>query len=329
MTTSFLRLALLITLIPATGCVRHTVVQDFGLAGQNTRRPATAPDTSLRNIFARQVTGAFDPLSDDARIRTLRSRLKTNPADPNTRLELAAVYESYRYFADALEQYTAAFDLAESEKAVLGIARCDQALNRTWQAIPRLEQFLNASSSAVAWNTLGVLYDASWDFGSAERAFHAAVAADATSDQWHNNLGYNLLLQNKTDAAEIEFRAALDLNPKSITSRNNLGSVLARRGDLAGAFEEFQFGADAATAHNNLAVVLMELGKYDESRQQLVQALTLRRNFAPALSNFKMVQERMRQLTESQKTARIPQGSVRIASAEQQASELKQSKEER
>jgi len=68
----------------------------------------------------------------------------------------------------------------------------------------------------------------------------------------------------------------------------------------------------------------MEMGKYEQSREELVKALAMRRNFEPALSNFKLVQERVRQRTEVQKVGRLPQRDVRVASAEQEASPMKQ-----
>src|SRR5205085_9604270 len=119
---------------------------------------------------------------------------------------------------------------------------------------------------------------------------------------------------------ETEFRKALALNPKSEPTHNNLGMLLARRGDFDGALSEFQLTADAATAHNNLAVVLMEMGQYDHSREELVKALALRREFGPALSNFKLVQERLRQRAELEKAGR-PQSKIRVASAEPEASQ--------
>jgi tetratricopeptide (TPR) repeat protein len=316
------RNALLIVVLLAVGCVRNKTVQDFGLT-RSVTRTAPSPDASLRAIFRQQTQGAFNPLSGDPRIRTLATRLSNNPADIQARLELAAVFESYRFYEDALEHYSKAFDLNRSEGALLGILRSHQALNRAWRAIPLLEQFLEETPSAVVWNALGLLYDASQNLIAGENALREAVAANPLSDQWHNNLGYNLLLQNKTEAAESEFRKALELNSKSVTAHNNLGMLLARSGDLLGALDEFQYGADAATAHNNLAVVLMEMGKYEQSRDELVKALAMRRNFAPALSNFKLVQERMRERVEVQKLGRLPQSNVRVASAEPEASEVK------
>ena len=182
-------------------------------------------------------------------------------------MELASIYESYRLFDRALEQYTAAFDLRRVEKAIFGILRCDQALNRTWQAIPLLEQFVKESPSGTAWHTLGLMHDAAGDWLAGEMALRNALAVNETSDEWHNNLGYNLMFQSKADAAEIEFRRALKLNPKSVTAHNNLGTLLAHRDKFEAALAEFEFAADPPTAHNNLAVVLMEMGNYEQERR--------------------------------------------------------------
>jgi len=318
MTIRFAITVLVLPILFATGCVHHTTVQDFGLKAPATPRIAASPDVSLRDVFQQQKKGPLsNALPGDPRIAKLQNQVKLNPADAAARLELAGIYEAYRLYDQALEQFTAALSLAPSEKAILGIVRCDQALNRTWQAIPLLEQFLKESPSAALWNVLGLMQDTSSDLIAGERALREAVAADPASDQWRNNLGYNLLLQNKTDEAEEEFQKALELNPNSLTTHNNFGILLARRGDLESALKEFQFGADEATAHNNLAVVLMEIGKYEQSREQLVKALALRRNFAPALSNFKLVQERMHQRAESQKAGQSPRRAVRVAAAGQ------------
>src|SRR5438094_309964 len=82
--------------------------------------------------------------------------------------------------------------------------------------------------SPAGWNALGIMYDASGTLSAAETAFREAVVQNPQSEQWHNNLGYNLLLQNKAESAEAEFRTALQLNPQSATAHNNLATLLAR-----------------------------------------------------------------------------------------------------
>jgi tetratricopeptide (TPR) repeat protein len=322
MTVRLKRAALVAIVLFTAGCVRHQTVQDFGLKGPAVRQPAPSGNSSLRAIFLQQqIKGALNPVVSDPRIPALEARLAANPADIDARLQLAALYEGYRLHEEALEQYTQAYDRSESEAALFGIVRSDQALNRVWRAIPLLEQFVKETPSAAAWNMLGLLHTGSNDAAAGEIALREAVAAEPLVDRWRNNLGYNLLLQNRIDAAQSEFLKALESNPNSAATHNNLGMLLARRGELDAALEQFQFAADAATAHNNLAVVLMELGKYEQSRDQLVKALAMRRNFAPALSNFKLVQDRMRQRAAIEK---MPPGNVRVASANQEASQLKQ-----
>jgi Tfp pilus assembly protein PilF len=295
---------LLTVLVLSMGCIHRTTSnQDLGLSdiivSPKTRQKPPTPDESLRAVFRQQTQGAFDPFKDDQRVQMIQSRLKLDPQDAAARLELAGVYESYGFNDGALDQYTQAVGSAASaaftEQAVLGIGRTARATRRIREVLPLLEGLLKASPSAGLWNQLGSMYDSLGELEAGEKAFREAVALDSRSDGFHNNLGYNLLLQKKVEAAEAEFRSALELNSKSATARNNLGVVLARRGDLAGALEQFQKVADAATAHNNLAVVLMENGQFEQSREQLVKALAFRRNFAPALANFKLVVERIRQ----------------------------------
>src|SRR5215467_12564246 len=126
---------MVLTLGICLGCVRRTTTQDFGLtprrASPRPQRPAAlSPDASLRNVFKQQTQGAFDPLSDDQRARALQDRLKANPRDAGVRLELGSVYESYRLFDNAFDQYLEALRLcgpefagAPAQQAVVGLSR--------------------------------------------------------------------------------------------------------------------------------------------------------------------------------------------------------------
>ena len=274
--------SLLIILILPAGCVRRTV------GGY----PPTVVDKQ-------KTQGAINALTDDQHVQALQVRIKLDPKDVAARLELAGIYETYRLYNDAFEQYSAVIHIQPTEPAVIGLAHCGQASGRSHEAIQILEGLIKDSPSATTWDQLGMLYESSGSLIVGENALRKALAIDSGSDRLHNNLGYNLLLQKKVEEAEQEFRAALLLNPKSATTHNNLGTVLARRGDLQGALEEFQFAGDAATAHNNLAVALFEAGHYEQSRDELIKALTIRQYFAPALENFKLVQERIRELAET------------------------------
>ena len=301
-----LAFVILLTILVAAGCVHSKVTRDFGLPASSSRKiekAPKAPDVALREIFQQQSQGAFDPLTGDRRIQTIQARLKLNPQDIAAHQELAAMYESYGLNEDAFDQYMQVLKAESSEPAALGLSRTGRATARSVDALPLVEAFAAIHPSGPSWNEVGLLYDAAGNLKAGEIAFRNSILQDESSDRSHNNLGYNLLLQNDSGAAEVEFRRALELNPKSATTRNNLGVLLARRGNLAGALEQFQASADAATAHNNLAVVLLEAGQYEQSRQELVKALAIRHYFAPALANFKLVQDRIRLRAESQKAS--------------------------
>src|SRR5260370_21695245 len=103
--------ASLMALTLSTGCVRRATTQDFGLSGIDSSKPkrpaALTPDASFRTVFKRQTQGAFNPLSDDPRVQALQARLKMNPQDIAGRLELAGIYERYRLYDNAFDQYLA------------------------------------------------------------------------------------------------------------------------------------------------------------------------------------------------------------------------------
>ena len=118
------------------------------------------------------------------------------------------------------------------------------------------------------------------------------MALDAGRSALHNNLGYNLLLQQKPGLAAAEFKRAIELDPHSEIAHNNLATALADQSRLKEAIAEWERVAGAAAAHNNLAAVLIEQGRYAEARAELQAALEVRRDFAPALANLQLLAER-------------------------------------
>ena len=157
----------------------------------------------------------------------------------------------------------------QSGDAQLALVRDLREVNRRSEAIGGLEAFLKAhpESGAEYYSWLGILRDESglWPLG--EPAHRKALELTPGADYLHNNLGYNLLMQDKNDEAAQEFQEALKLNPGSQMARNNLGIALAHSNATAQAVANWQSTSDPATAHNNLAAVWMEKGNYPEARQ--------------------------------------------------------------
>lgn len=336
------RVGLAALLLLTSGCVRQVRVSEwFGalrpqkavrairrlpkaVAGNRQAAPAANPDDALRETLRTQTRGAFDPLTDDRRISLLQTRLRLDPQDLQAHLELAGLYESYKLYDEALDQYTRALNLCvpapdsrpapAAQTAAVGIGRTARNTAQGAAALPVLAAFLKAApESANVWNELGLLHEQAGDRAVAEQAFRRAVAIQPISSRFHSNLGYNLLQQNQLAAAEAELRRAVELDSHSAAAHNNLGITLARRGDLNGALRQFMTVSDPATAHNNLAVVLMEMGQYEKSREELIKSLAARNYFAPAMENFKLVQQLLRERAEKAKAGHeLPLDTVRL-----------------
>ena len=72
-------------------------------------------------------------------------------------------------------------------------------------------------------------------------------------------------------------------------ARNNLGLALANLGETDQAVANWQPASDPATAHNNLAAVLMEKGNYPNARKELEIALSYNSAYPAALKNLELV----------------------------------------
>jgi Tfp pilus assembly protein PilF len=153
------------------------------------------------------------------------------------------------------------------------------------------------SGNVEVWAWLGLLRDESGDWISGEMAHRKAVALAPGRDDLRNNLGYCLLKQGRGDEAAEEFRAALKINSHSSTARNNLGLAIAGNpaGDAAGnakdAILNWQSVSDAASAHNNMAVALIESGRYAEARHEIELALGYNQQHSAALKNLQLVSQ--------------------------------------
>jgi Flp pilus assembly protein TadD len=273
----------------ATGCthtVRTTSVQMM-------RHPEkVSRDTQTMSVMKRQIANAADAGDGDTIARALRQRMAANPSDLKTRMELARHYEETGFPELAAEHYRLASQLVPgSAEAITSYARMLRKLELPAQALEALTRFQNAHPNAshevLCW--LGILQDEAGEFAKAEANYRAALVLNPKSDTLHNNLGYNLLLQKRPAEAAEEFRKALTISPHSQIARNNLGVSLASQPKEA--VLNMQSVSDPATAHSNLAAVLIEQGLYKQAREELRIALGYRQDHPAALSNMQLVSQ--------------------------------------
>lgn len=257
-------------------------------AGQPHRAPPPQP------AFERQIRNALDAGDGDYDLRALRERLAARPGDLAARMELAEAYRRRGFPEVALEHYRlAAARFPDSAPVALELAKSLRSLGQRLEAARALDLFLAAHPDAGApgvFSWLGILRDEMGQWTEGEKAHRAALAAAPAVDSLHNNLGYNLLMQQRGEEAAAAFRAALELNPSSALARNNLALALAPRPEQA--LGEWKRLHGPAAAHSNLAAALIEQGRYTEARKELEAALRYDRFHPAAMYNLRLVSER-------------------------------------
>jgi tetratricopeptide (TPR) repeat protein len=222
--------------------------------------PAPSEKSRQPSAMERQVANAIDAGEGDYRVRLLRQRMAADPDNLAVRIELIEHYNRAGYPELALEHCRlAVVRFPESAEIQLSLAKLLRKIKMTREAAQGLAAFLkhHPQESPVYDSWLGILRD--------------------ELSQWKEG--------------ELSHRAALALNPNldSETARNNLGMALASTsGD---AVLHWQSISDPATAHSNMAAMLIEQARYAEARKELDLALGYNRNHAAALSNLKLVSE--------------------------------------
>jgi tetratricopeptide (TPR) repeat protein len=130
------------------------------------------------------------------------------------------------------------------------------------------------------------------DEGMAEYRKALAIKPDFTRAM--NNLGLALLGQGRFEEALEQYQTALAVEPDYAFGHNNLGLALMYLGRAAEALPHFQKAVDLVPdyvlAHNNLGGVLLMLGRIDEAIAQYKQALELRPDYAAAAAMLRIAE---------------------------------------
>lgn len=277
--------------LTVVGCSHQTVVSH-----QTTPLTPRASRSASQSAMARQIENAVDAGEGDSAVRELRRRLTANPDDVKARLELVAKYEEQGVPELAIEHLRLAVNRSPHLSELQArLAKALHTQGSTAEAAEVLAKFCNWDHSPAAelLSLLGIYQDELGLYTEAETHHRAAVATAPLRDSLHNNLGYNLLLQGKPGEAVAEFRRAIALNPRSEIARNNLGTALALspEADFKEAVLQWQSVSDPATAHSNLASVLIEQRRFAEAKAELEIALGYSRNHEAALSNLALIGE--------------------------------------
>jgi Flp pilus assembly protein TadD len=257
------------------------------------RQSALVQPSAQQYAQDRQTVNAIDAGDGDYQIKVLRARLDANPLDLDARLELAEYYRKLGFDEVAIEHCRLACERApDSEEAHLALAKTLRDSGSPAEGAKVLAAYTAKHDAAgvSVWAWLGLLSDETNDWKAGEAAYRKAVMLAPARDDLHNNLGYCLLREDKKKEAAEELRAALRINPHSVVASNNLAAALDETSRKE-AVERLQSVTDPATAHSNMAAVLIEQGQYAEARKEIEIALSYNRQHSAALNNLALVSQ--------------------------------------
>jgi Flp pilus assembly protein TadD len=143
------------------------------------------------------------------------------------------------------------------------------------QALSAYEELAQMDlGSADLYHRLALNYDRQGKFELAEQSYLQSLQLDPSAEKVICDYGYSLYLRESWDAAETQYRKAIDTDPQYLRARVNLGMLLARTGRTEEAVQQFALGglSEGAT-HHNLALAATENG----DSQTAVAAINLSR----------------------------------------------------
>jgi Flp pilus assembly protein TadD len=290
----------------------------FQLACQQRQAAQRARQSSLAPVFRQQVRNAVLAGNGDMELQALQREVATHPESREARLQLAARYQRSGFPELATEHYRLQLQRnANDEEAALLLAESLAKQQLPEESINVLQQFRQRQQGASAsfLTRLAVRLDQSGRLAEGEAAHRSAIAASPLDDHLHNNLGYNLLQQQKPMPAIAALQRALELRPRSETARNNLAAALLQFGaSEADILLHLKSLVDETSAHNNLAALYMESGRFEDARRQLQLALRLSPGSPASLQNLQYLSELdglPATLPASEATARVPQNGQR------------------
>jgi len=228
----------------------------------------------------------------------LRRVVLAEPENVEARSRLAAHYERTGQPELAVEHYRIALGRQRDAAAPrLELVRLLHSLEFREQALKAAEEGIAERATRQLFSWKGILLDELDRAPEGEAAHREALAradgaAARTVAALYNNLGQNLLLQDRLQDAVAAFQKALDRDRRSDAARSNLGMALALSGNAEQALAHWKSLSGPATAHSNLAAVYIEQGKHKEARRELNIALGYNPNHGAALRNLAALSER-------------------------------------
>lgn len=251
----------------------------------------------MQPVFETQVKNAVRVGDGDSEIQALRKRLMDDPKNTALRRMLAEKFEAAGYPDLALEHLRLAHEAAPQDEALtIELAKKLNEIGFRTQADQVLEDARKGGDAgAELVSYAAITKDGLKEFAAGEALHREALQLEAAgqltgSVKFENNLAYNLMEQGQLKEAEAKWRAVLEKKPTYELARNNLAKLYATKlNQPEEALAHWKAVSGPAAAHNNLAAVYIEQGRYDEARKELEKALAMRFQFPEAVKNLQIL----------------------------------------
>ncbi len=171
----------------------------------------------------------------------------------------------------------------QSLDAQLSLARLSERHGKLDFAKQVYERVLETSpSSTRAHHRMGVIEAQQGRIDKADKHFKAAMKSGRPSVDLLSDYGYALYLKEDLASAERVLRQVVERQPRHTAARNNLALVLGEQGRFNESFQEFRMAVDEPEALANLAYVKTTMGEFEDAQKTYHRALTLKGDMRPA-----------------------------------------------
>jgi hypothetical protein len=134
----------------------------------------------------------------------------------------------------------------------------------------------------VAHHRLAVIDSRQGRLDQADKHFKAAMKSGRPSVELLSDYGYALYLKEDLEEAERVLREVVQREPRHTAARNNLALVLGEQGRFNESFQEFRMAVDEPEALANLAYVKTQMGEFEDAQKAYHRALALKGDMRPA-----------------------------------------------
>ncbi|MFO0872223.1 MAG: tetratricopeptide repeat protein, partial [Pirellulales bacterium] len=165
----------------------------------------------------------------------------------------------------------------------LSLARLSERQGKFNDALAVYQKILESDPNNVtAHHRIGAIAVKEGRLADGRQEFERAAALGKPSAELLNDLGYLCYLEQDLPRAESQLRAALSTDPRYKNAHNNLGLVLAEMGRFDEALAEFKLVGSEAEAYSNLAYIQTKMGQLVDAERNYHKALSLDNSLRPA-----------------------------------------------